>query len=196
MRFEERVLKPYSEPVSPDELQIDETYFAVLFLDTMATSLSLEPRVFIGRNLEPGDEEKLYFQDYVSYKRGIRIDTATKDDELFLKQVVKNTPSSMNALSTYSCCALLGAGNLLKRIEVRRPCLINNGNRKLARYQNKCRSNWSAYRLGEEERRTTPIIRWVMQLREVRRAERARAVPRLWWSLAVTSASCVRSLRR
>jgi hypothetical protein len=40
MRFEERELKPYSEPVSPDELQIDETYFAVLFLDTNGESLS------------------------------------------------------------------------------------------------------------------------------------------------------------
>jgi hypothetical protein len=103
MRFEERELKPYSEPVSPDELQIDETYFTVLFLDTNGDVPVLEPRVFIGRNLEPADEEKLYVQD---------------------------------------------------------------------------------------------SDRWVKQLREVRRAERARAVPRLWWSLAVTSASCVRAPRR
>jgi hypothetical protein len=63
MRFEERELKPYSEPVSPDELQIGETYFTVLFLDTNGDVPVLEPRVFIARNLEPADEEKLYFQD-------------------------------------------------------------------------------------------------------------------------------------
>jgi hypothetical protein len=32
----------------------------------------LDPLVFIGRNLEPGDSERLYFQDAASYTSGIR----------------------------------------------------------------------------------------------------------------------------
>ena len=33
MRFEARELKPFAEPVSPEELRSGETYFAVLFVD-------------------------------------------------------------------------------------------------------------------------------------------------------------------
>ena len=107
MRFEERELKPYSEPVSPDELQIGETYFTVLFLDTNGDVPVLEPRVFIGRNLEPGDEGKFYFQDYVSYRRGIRIDTTTKDDEaIFETGREKHVFEYERALDVLMFCAL------------------------------------------------------------------------------------------
>jgi hypothetical protein len=65
MRFEARELKPYAEPVSPEELKIGETYFAVLFLDDDGLVPTLEPKIFIGRDLEPEDDGKLYFQDYI-----------------------------------------------------------------------------------------------------------------------------------
>ena len=49
MRFEELELKPYAEPVPPEELKNSETYFAVLFLDDDGLVPTLEPLVFIGR---------------------------------------------------------------------------------------------------------------------------------------------------
>lgn len=56
-------------------------YFAVLFLDDNGRVPTLEPLVFIGRDLDPGDEGKLYFQDYGSYHGGVRFETASPDDE-------------------------------------------------------------------------------------------------------------------
>jgi hypothetical protein len=107
MRFEERELKLYSEPVSPEKLKTGETYFAVLFIDDSGHVPVLEPRVFIGRDLEPGDEGKFYFQDYVSYRRGIRIDTTTKDDEaIFETGVEKHTFEFERALDVLMVCAL------------------------------------------------------------------------------------------
>ena len=61
MRFEERELKPYAEPVSPETLREGEVYFAVFFLDDEAMIPTLVPRVFIGRDLEPNDEREIYF---------------------------------------------------------------------------------------------------------------------------------------
>lgn len=82
MRFEERELKPYAEPFPPEELKIGETYFAVLFLDDDGVVPVLEPLVFIGRDLDDGDVVEIYFQDYASYRRGVRFDTATSEDEV------------------------------------------------------------------------------------------------------------------
>lgn len=82
MRFEERELKRYAEPVPPEELKDGETYFAVLFLDDDGLVPTLEPLVFIGRDLEPGDEGKLYFQDYGSYRGGVRFETASPRSDI------------------------------------------------------------------------------------------------------------------
>ena len=90
MRFEERELKPYAEPVPPEELKNGETYFAVPFLDDDGLMPTLEPLVFIGRDLDPGDEGKLYFEDYGSYRGGVRFETASPDDEaIFVSHLVK-----------------------------------------------------------------------------------------------------------
>jgi len=51
MRFEERELKPYAEPVPPEELKNGETYFAVLFLDDDGLVPALEPLVSPGEIL-------------------------------------------------------------------------------------------------------------------------------------------------
>jgi hypothetical protein len=81
MHFPERELKPYGEPVTPDQLRIGETYFGVYFLDKDGFVPVLEPRVFIGQNLEPEDKDKLYFQDFASYQHGLRYDTASADGQ-------------------------------------------------------------------------------------------------------------------
>jgi len=81
MRFEARELKPYSEPVRVEELQEGRVYFAVNFLDTAMLIPTMEPVVFIGRNLEPGDVERFYFQDADSYRQGIRYATGVAEDD-------------------------------------------------------------------------------------------------------------------
>jgi hypothetical protein len=45
-------------------LKNGETYFAVLYVDEDGVVPTLESLVFIGKDDDPGDEGKLYFQDY------------------------------------------------------------------------------------------------------------------------------------
>ena len=49
MRFERREIKPYAEPVPPEQLEDGKTYFAVLFLDERAVVPIRESLVFVGR---------------------------------------------------------------------------------------------------------------------------------------------------
>jgi len=72
MEFEARKLKSYAEPVSVESLSIGEVYFNVLFLDEHILIPTLDPVVFIGKNLAQGDVDNLYFQDAASYREGIR----------------------------------------------------------------------------------------------------------------------------
>lgn len=71
MRFE-REVGPYAEYVAVGELELGKTYFSVRFIDDEMLTPGLEPVVFIGRNLEPGDSDVLYFQDFESYRAGAR----------------------------------------------------------------------------------------------------------------------------
>jgi hypothetical protein len=79
MRFEARELNPYAEPVSADDLIEHSVYFALTFIDDEMLIPSLEPVVFVGRNLEAGDEGTLYFQDIDSYRRGLRYRESGED---------------------------------------------------------------------------------------------------------------------
>jgi len=72
MRFEARELKPYAEPVPAAELKEGMAYFSVEFVDSAMHLPRLEPVVFIGRDLCPGDAGQVYFQDAASYLRGTR----------------------------------------------------------------------------------------------------------------------------
>lgn len=71
MRFEERELKPYAEPVVAGELREGTVYFSVNFLDDEMLVPELRPLVYVGRNLEPADVGLVYFQDLESYRQGI-----------------------------------------------------------------------------------------------------------------------------
>lgn len=107
MRFEERELKPYAEPVSREELKTGETYFAVLFVDDDMRVPILEPKVFVGRDLQPGDEGQLYFQDYDSYHRGVRFEEATGDDAAVFETGAENHIFEYErALDRLMVCAL------------------------------------------------------------------------------------------
>jgi hypothetical protein len=72
MYFESRELKPHAEPVTASELYDGEVYFSVTFVDDEMLIPVVDPVVLIGRNLEEGDVDSVYFQDADSFRRGIR----------------------------------------------------------------------------------------------------------------------------
>jgi hypothetical protein len=76
MQFGSRELKPYAEPVSVQGLTNGVVYFFVNFADEAMLIPSLEPVVFIGKNLDPEDSGVIYFQDMNSYQQGVRYDSA------------------------------------------------------------------------------------------------------------------------
>jgi hypothetical protein len=85
MIFEEREVKPYGEPVLPEQLdeEGEEIYFSLNFLDDDMLIPVLEPLVFIGRDLCEGDSQQVYFQDAESYRQGIRFDSGPTATPIF-----------------------------------------------------------------------------------------------------------------
>lgn len=107
MLFSEREVKPYAEPVSPEQLSVGSIYFGAYFLDEECFVPVLESRVFIGCDLEPGDTGKLYFQDYASYRKGVRYDDAShEDDVVFQTGVEKRIFEYEKALDILLGCSL------------------------------------------------------------------------------------------
>lgn len=82
MRFEARILKPYAEPVPPDQFKESEIYYSIVYLDDDMKIPEIITLVFIGRNLDEGDKNILYFQDVPSYQQGIRYISATVDENI------------------------------------------------------------------------------------------------------------------
>jgi hypothetical protein len=84
MRFEERELKSYAEPVTPTLLKEGEVYWSVQYADEQMLIPIIETWVFAGRILNPEDaENRLYFQDVESYLQGIRYSSATAEKATF-----------------------------------------------------------------------------------------------------------------
>jgi hypothetical protein len=79
MRFEGRDLRPYIETVSRDGLVEGHLYFSVSYVDADLLMPILLSLVFIGRNLEPGDDDEHYFQDLDSYAAGVRYGKTSED---------------------------------------------------------------------------------------------------------------------
>jgi hypothetical protein len=71
MYFDGRELTEHAEPISANELQEGQVYFAVTYVDDEMLVPTMETIVFIGRNLEPGDLDQVYFQDIESYREGV-----------------------------------------------------------------------------------------------------------------------------
>jgi hypothetical protein len=80
MKFAERVLQPFAEPITADRMTVGQCYFSVTYADTEMTIPLIESMVFIGRDLNSGDTGKLYFQDVESYRDGKRLDDAVEGD--------------------------------------------------------------------------------------------------------------------
>jgi hypothetical protein len=107
MLFPARELQPYGEPVPLDQLSVGGIYFGVYFLDEECFVPVLEPRVFIGCDLEPADKDKFYFQDYASYRDGVRYDDAShEDDVVFQTDAEKRIFEYEKALEILLGCSL------------------------------------------------------------------------------------------
>jgi hypothetical protein len=109
MIFEAREVKPYAEPVPTDELKIGDVYFGVQFLDIDGIVPQFVPRIYIGMNLEPGDEGKHYFQDFGSYRNGIRYEDPEIRDfppVIFETGAEKHTYTYETALEILLHCSL------------------------------------------------------------------------------------------
>lgn len=80
MRFEERELPSYAQPVLSADLKEGSIYFSLTYVDHDMLIPTMETIVFIGRNLQPGDSGQVYFQDIDSYRRDVRFESATDED--------------------------------------------------------------------------------------------------------------------
>ena len=106
MKFEARELKEYAEPVLPEQLREGKVYFAVMFHDEDVLVPSMEPRVFVGPKAEP-EGAQLYFQDFVSYQRGIRFESDDADEKAtFITGAGRFIFEYERALDVLMACAL------------------------------------------------------------------------------------------
>jgi len=81
MVLETRNLNPYAEPVEASNLQIGTIYFFLNYIDAEMLIPTLEPMVFVGKNLDPAETGQVYFQDLDSYRRGIRYESSGPESE-------------------------------------------------------------------------------------------------------------------
>ena len=80
MYFEGRDLKSYAEPVSSSELNEGEVYFALNYSDSEMLAPVIETLVFIGRNLEHEDKNEAYFQDLISFEKGVTYNWESREE--------------------------------------------------------------------------------------------------------------------
>src|SRR6266446_3042787 len=98
MRFEGRELKEYAEPITTESLHTGKIYFALQFVDQEMLVPTLEPLIFLGKNLVGDERENLCFQNFESYCQGIRIDSAEEDERHFFEVAA---PSGINHIFEY-----------------------------------------------------------------------------------------------
>ena len=106
--FPARELKPYAEPVSPEALSEGRVYFAVQFIDGELLIPTVEPLVFIGRDLD-AEAPGLYFQDAESYHAGVRVGSGDENEKhatVYTQRTVKHVFEYERALDQLLACAL------------------------------------------------------------------------------------------
>jgi hypothetical protein len=79
-RFEGRELVPFAQPVSPAFLSEGGEYFSVTYVDDELLIPSLETLIFVGHRLDEDGRDEMCFQDADSYRRGVRLESATPSD--------------------------------------------------------------------------------------------------------------------
>lgn len=110
MKFDERELKPYAEPVTANLLAEGSVYFSVQFADEDMLIPIMETWVFAGRRLNPEDlEGHLYFQDVESYRHGVRYGSANAENahfQLATEKGVNHIFEYEHALDLLMLCSL------------------------------------------------------------------------------------------
>jgi hypothetical protein len=110
MHFPGRDLKPYAEPVTPEELVVGEVYFSVQYEDVKALAPVVETLVFVGSDLNPGPEGAgHYFQDLGSFLAGVAYGTEADHPARYYRQPpgqVKHIFVFENALNELLKCSL------------------------------------------------------------------------------------------
>lgn len=101
MRFEERELKPFATIVLARDLKEGAAYFATQHLDDKMLLPIMRPVVFIGKNLEPGDVGRVYFQDAESYRSGSRRDPSDTDTDALFESFPETKTGEVSAIYEY-----------------------------------------------------------------------------------------------
>ena|ERR1700684_888755 len=101
MRFEERELKTFATFVLARDLKEGAVYFATHYLDDKMLLPMMRPVVFIGKNLEPGDTDRMYFQDAESYRSGFRRDSQDPDIDAFFETFPETKTGNISAIYEY-----------------------------------------------------------------------------------------------
>ena len=115
-RFEERELKPYAEPIAASDLKEEAIYFFVNFVDEEMLVPTMETVVYVGENLDSGDENQVYFQDIDSFNRGVRYGHESDGDHALFQ---KGSKSELEHVFTFD-----GALDVLLACSLRRRNLM------------------------------------------------------------------------
>jgi hypothetical protein len=116
LRFDARDLPRSQESIDESDLQEGETYFWVYYLDEKMLIPELTPIVFLGRHLEGDDaQDLLHFQDYDSYRQGVRwAGGQTEVSEVDVTGVHATVTSIKSGESTDVCSYEQALDSLLK----------------------------------------------------------------------------------
>ena len=101
MRFESRELKAYAEYVRTPDLREESVYFYVSFIDEEGLIPMLQPVVFVGQDLEPGDTGTVYFQDAGSFLAGVRFSDSNEADDDEVRAVFYSFPAENGHVLEY-----------------------------------------------------------------------------------------------
>lgn len=95
LHFEGRKLPLGAEPVEVQRPVIGKVYFAVRYLDEDLLVPVIDTLVFVGRNLEAGDVDLLYFQHASAYESGYEYRQGDKSRELGIEVYLGNSANSI-----------------------------------------------------------------------------------------------------
>ena len=97
MRFEERDLTTYAEPISAQVLKEGQVYFSVHYVDEDLLIPLVETLVFVGRYVSSEGANLLRFQDIGSYRQGMRFGSPDAEEASFQS----STESEVNHIFEY-----------------------------------------------------------------------------------------------
>ncbi len=78
--FPATTLKSYAEPVSQTDMKQGRVYFALQFEDPDLLVPLLQPLIFLGHNIDGDDPSLRWFQDFDSYRAGVRYENSDPEE--------------------------------------------------------------------------------------------------------------------